>query len=131
MTMQYKKLVVQKSHRQPQSSVTVRRFRKRKSCCHVIAIPQAGIAAPTLTVMQRFQAKKGMLHALPFLLLSTASILRMLPFHAFLTQAQIEPGCEGWKANALTTTLHQSQQCNVKMSYLNQMYEKKVIAGYA
>ena len=37
---------------------TVRRFRKRKSCCHVIAIPQAGIAAPTLTVMQGFQAKK-------------------------------------------------------------------------
>ena len=39
---------MQKSRRQPQSSVAVRRFCKRKSCCHVIAIPQAGIAAPTL-----------------------------------------------------------------------------------
>ena len=60
------KLVVQKSRRQPQSSVTVRRFRKRKSCCHVIAIPQAGISAPTLTVMQGFQAKKRLLHAFSF-----------------------------------------------------------------
>ena len=31
---------------------------QRKSCCHIIAITQAGIAAPALTVMQGFQAKK-------------------------------------------------------------------------
>ena len=37
-----------------QSSVMIRCFRKQKSCSHVIAIPQAGIAAPTLTVMQGF-----------------------------------------------------------------------------
>ena len=36
----------------------VRRLRKRKSWWHVIAIPQASIAAPTLTVMQGFKAKK-------------------------------------------------------------------------
>ena len=36
----------------------VRRLHKRKSCWHVIAIPQAGIAAPNLTVMQGFEAKK-------------------------------------------------------------------------
>ena len=34
-------LVVQNLRREPHSSVTVRRFRKRKSWCHVIAIPQA------------------------------------------------------------------------------------------
>ena len=50
----YEKLVMWKSRRQPQSSVTVCRFRKQKSCCSVITIPQAGIAAPTLTVMQDF-----------------------------------------------------------------------------
>ena len=54
----YEKLVIQNLRRQPQSSVTVRRFRKRKSCSHVIAISQAGIAAPTLTAMQGFQGKK-------------------------------------------------------------------------
>ena len=126
------KLVVQKSRRQLQSSETVRRFRKRKSCCHVIAIPQAGIAAPTLTVMQGFEAKKKYcsVHFL-FLVLSIASILQILPFYAFVTQVRIELGCDGWKANALTTTQHQLQQCNDKMLYLNQMYEKKAMEGYA
>ena len=54
----YEELVVQNLRREPHSSVMVRRFRKQRSCCHVIAIPQAGIAAPTLTVMQGFEAKK-------------------------------------------------------------------------
>ena len=54
----YEKLVMQKSRRQPQSSLTVRHFRKRKSCWHVIAISQAGIAAPTLTEMRGFGAKQ-------------------------------------------------------------------------
>ena len=74
---------MQKSRRQPQSSVTVRRFRKRKSCCHVIAISQADIAAPTLAEMQGFQAKKRTLHASSFALLRTVSVLRVHPFHAF------------------------------------------------
>ena len=67
---------MQKSRRQPQSSVTVRRFHKRKSCCHVIAIPRAGIATPTLTVMQGFQAKKKdcFVHFLSWFL-GTSSIL--------------------------------------------------------
>ena len=54
-------------------------FHKRKSWCHVIVIPQAGIAAPTLTVMQGFQAKKRLLCTFPFPPLSTASIRRILP----------------------------------------------------
>ena len=54
----YEELVVQNLCRELHSSVTVRHFRKRKSCHHVIAIPQAGIAAPTLTGMQGFEAKK-------------------------------------------------------------------------
>ena len=91
--------------REPHSIVTVRRFRKRKNCCHVIAIAQAGIADPTLTVVQGFKAKKRLLHAFAFPLRHTASILRIHPFHAFVTQARIEPGCDGWKAKVLTTTL--------------------------
>ena len=125
------KLVMQKSRRQPQSSVTVRRFRKRKSCWHVIAISQALIPAPTLTEMQGFQANKRMLRASPFPLLHTASILRVLPFHDFVTRARIEPVCNGWEAHAITTRLCQTQRCNIKMLYLNQMYEKKAIDRYA
>ena len=57
---------MQKSRRQPQSNVPIRRFCKRKSYCHVIAIPHAGIAASTVTVMQGFQAKKDCsMHFLP------------------------------------------------------------------
>ena len=59
-------LVVQNLRREPHSSVMVRRFRKRKSCCHKIAIPQAGIAAPTLTVMQGFAAKKKIAQCISF-----------------------------------------------------------------
>ena len=54
---------MQKSRRQPQWSEPVHRFRKQKSCCHVIAISQAGIAVPTLTVMQGFEAKKDWQYA--------------------------------------------------------------------
>ena len=126
----YVKLVIQNLCRQPQWSVTVRRFRKQKSCCLVIAIPQAGIAPPTLAVMQAFQAKKRLLGACSFQSPRTASILHILPFHAFVTQARIQSWCDGWKMNALTTTLHSSQQCSSKMSYLNQMYDKKAIEGY-
>ena len=86
---------MQNLRREPHSSVTVRRFRKRKRCCHVIAIPQAGIAAPTLTVMQGFEAKKRLFHAYPYPFLGTASLLHIFPFHAFSTQAQLEPGCGG------------------------------------
>ena len=47
----HEELVMQNLRREPHSSVTVRLFRNQKSCCHVIA-------APTLTVMQGFEAKK-------------------------------------------------------------------------
>ena len=78
--------------------------------------------------MQGFEAKKRLLRAFPSPFLHTASILRILPFHAFATQARIEPWCGGWKLSAITTTLRSLQQCNDKMSYLNQMYEKKAMA---
>ena len=112
---------MQKLRRQPRLSVTVRRFRTRKSCCHVTAIPQAGIAAPTLTVMQGFRSKKRLLRASPLPFRGILCILQILPFPAFGARARIEPGYGAWKANALTTTPCQSQQCNVKMQYLNQM----------
>ena len=57
----------------------------------------------------------------------TASILRIFPFLAFATQAQIETGCSGWKPSMITTTLRSLQQCTDKMPYLNQMYEKKAM----
>ena len=66
--------------REPHLSVTVRRLRERKSCWHVIAISQASIAAPTLTVMQGFEAKKDCF-------------------------VRIEPGYDGWKLNTITITL--------------------------
>ena len=68
----------------------VRRFCKRKTCCLVIAISQAGIAAPTLTVMQGFEANKDCsVHFLPrscvlrlySVFFHSMSILRILPFH--------------------------------------------------
>ena len=124
-TSSYEKLVMQKSRRQPQSNVTIRRFRQRKSCFHIIAIPQADITAPTLIVMQGFQAKKRLLCAFPSPFVSTASMLRILLFHAFVTQVQIELRCNGWKANALTTRLRRSQQCMIKMPYLNQGFQAK------
>ena len=103
----------------------VRHFRKRKSCWHVIAIPQAGIAALTLTVMQGFEAQKRLLRTFPFPFLRSLSIFHMLPFQAFVTEALVEPGCDGWKANVLTTRLRQSIQCSVKMLYLNQSLRKR------
>ena len=51
-------LVVQNLRREPHLIVTVCCLRKRKSCCHVVAIPPAGISAPTLTVMQGLKQKK-------------------------------------------------------------------------
>ena len=50
---------MQNLRREPHSSVTVRRFRKQKATATQLLSPQAGIAAPTLTVMQGFEAKKG------------------------------------------------------------------------
>ena len=81
-----KKLVMQNLRRQPQSSVTVRCFCKWKNCCHVIAISLASIAAPTLTEMQGFQGKKEHFVHLLSPILSTPSIIRVFPFHAFGTQ---------------------------------------------
>ena len=94
-------------------------------CCekllHVIGISQAGIAAPTLTVMQDFKAKK----IVPCIFFpDPASTLRYLSFHAFALQTRIEPGCDGWKPSAVTITLRSLQHFADKMSNLNQRYEK-------
>ena len=64
---------------------------------HVIAIPQAGITAPTPTVMQGFEAKKRLIHVTPSLILRTASTLSILPFHAFAPLAGIKTGYNNWK----------------------------------
>ena len=102
----------------------VLRLRKRKSCWHVIAIPQASIATPNLTVMQGFEAKKDCSIDIfpPFL------VLHILPFHAIATPVRIEPEYNGWELSTITTTLCRLQQSNDKMSFLNQMYEKKAMA---
>ena len=85
---------------------------------HVIAISQAGIAAPTLTVKQDFEAKK----IVPCVFFpDPASTLHYLPFHAFALQTRIEPRCNGLKPSALTTTLRGLQRFADKM-YLNQSY---------
>ena len=82
--------------------------------------PQAGIPAPTLTVMQGFEANKdSFVHLLP-----SSYIL----YHICTTHPRIESGCVGLRAeyhNHYTASL---QQCNDKMSYLNQMYENKAMA---
>ena len=91
---------------------------------HVIAIPQAGIAVPTLTVTQGFEAKKRLIYATPSSILRIASILCILSFHAFAPLAGFEPGCDGWKLSAVTITLRILLQFTDKMLYLNQMYEK-------
>ena len=109
-----------KLRRQPQSSITIRHFCKRKSCCHVIVISQAGIVAPTLTLMQGFQGKKE----------RAVHLLSHFSF-SFLNPPRISIDRDGWKKHALTTRLHQSQRCHIKMPYLNQMHEKKAIEGYA
>ena len=78
--------------------------------------------------MQGLEAKKRLLRAFPSQFLRTASILRVLSFHAFATQARIEPGCSGWKLSTITTTLRSLQQYYDKMLYFKQMFEKKAMA---
>ena len=46
-------------------------------------------------------------------------------FHSIQTRPRIEPDCDGSKAHAKTTRLHQTQHWVMKMPYLNQLYEKK------
>ena len=66
------------------NGASLARLHKRKSCWHVIAIPQAGIAAPTLTVMQGFAPKKKCsVHNLPRSLYSVC-------FHSTQSQSQCE-----------------------------------------
>ena len=54
-----------------------------------IAIPQTGIAAPTLTAIQDFEAKKRKDSCI---FLRYSSIMRILTFHAFALPAGVDPG---------------------------------------
>ena len=107
--------------REPHSSVTVRRFCKLKSCYYVIAISSGWHPCPNPNCNARFWSKKkdSFVHFLP-----SSCILN----HTFTTQPWIEPGW-GWLVaehdNHYTAQL---TQCSDKMSYLNQMYEKKAKA---
>ena len=61
-----------------------------------------------------------------------AKDFKMCPrgLHLWFAQPNREsnPGEEGWELSMLTTTLPSLQQYRDKMSYLNQMYEKKAMA---
>ena len=82
--------------------------------------PQAGIAALTLTVMQGFEPKKdNYIHLHPGSITYAQSI------------RESNPDAEGRELSVLTTRPPNLQICSDKMSYLNQMYEKKAIQGYA
>ena len=91
---------MQNLRREPHSGVTVRRFRKLKGCCHVIAIPSGWHSCPNLTVMQGFEVKK-------------VSFVYLLPsfwklYRTRTTQPRIEPGFRGLRAendNHYTTQL--------------------------
>ena len=76
--------------------------------------------------MQGFQGKKEHSEHL----LSHFLVLRDFPLRAIGGQARFESNRDGWKAHELTTRLRQAQHYVIKMSYLDQMYEKKAIEGY-
>ena len=67
-------------------------IRRYEQLLQGIAIPQTGIAAPTLTVMQGFEAKKKNDSRICILY---PSILHILPFHALAPPVGVEPGCHG------------------------------------
>ena len=69
----YEELVVQNLRREPHSSVTVRRFRKLKSCCYVIAIPSDWHCCPNPNCNARFWSKKRWLHHSPSMFPHTVS----------------------------------------------------------
>ena len=66
-------LVVQNLRREPHSSIMVRRFRKLKSCCYVIAIPSGWHRCPNPNCNARFWSKKTWLHTSPSKFLRTVS----------------------------------------------------------
>ena len=73
------------------------------------SLPQTGIAAPTLTAMQGFEAKRK---------------IRVESTRTIAVQAGVEPGCYEYNLNAVTILLRNLHQPIIKMSYFNQMYEK-------
>ena len=119
-TNAYEELVVQNLRREPHSSITVSRFRKLKSCCYVIAIPSGWHPCPNPNTNARFWSKKKALcTSFP---VPAYCVIHSLPNH------DSNPGVEGWYLSMFTTTLRSLQQCSDRMSYLNQMYEKKAMA---
>ena len=87
----------------------------------VIAISQAGIAAPTLPVMQDFEAKKNCsVH-----ILSRSCVYTPLTFIPRIQTSDANRTRVRWlEPSAVTTTLCSLQHFADKMSYLNQRYEK-------
>ena len=78
-----------------------------------IAIPQTGIAAPTLTAMQGFKAKKNIRIVSSKLL----SIRQWLP-----TGVELAADCSNF--DVVTFRPRNIRHAIFKMSYFNQMYEK-------
>ena len=78
-----------------------------------IAIPQTGIAAPTLTAMQGFKAKKKHPHSIFQNSTHTADV-----------PTGVEPGANCSILNVVTFRPRIFHPMSIKMSYFNQMYEK-------
>ena len=117
-----KELVVQNLRREQHSSETVRRFRKQKSCCHVIAIPSGWHRCPNPNYKAKFWSQKK---------IAPCSFSHPSFYSVLFHSTQSQPQYDGWKLSMITTTPCCLQQCNDKMSYLHQMYEKKAIEGHA
>ena len=83
---EHEELVVKNLPREPHSSITVHRFRKLKSSCHVIAILSGWHPCPNLNCNASFEAKKGYLCAFP----SSSCITPLLSI------SESNPGAEGW-----------------------------------
>ena len=68
-------------------------------------------------------------------LLFHVQVFRLYYVYFHCTPSELEretkPDCDGWKAHVITTQICQTQRWLIKMPYLNQMYEKKAIEGYA
>ena len=130
MMTYYEELVVQNLCREPHSSVTVRRFCKQKTCCHVRnCYPSDWHRCPNPHCNVRFLSKKKKITpCISFPVPAYGAYTPNYSIPRICSSSAIEPGCGGWKPSTITTTLCSLQQCKDKMSYLNQMYKKKAMA---
>ena len=103
------------------SSVTVRRFRKLKSCCYIIAIPSGWHRCPNPNCKCKVlkQEKTAMCYSFQ---VPACCITYAQPI------CESHLGVDGRELSVLTTRPPSLQHCSNKMSYLNQMYEKKAMS---